>query len=54
MWDAAILECQHTFRGHTGAIRSLAFSHDGKFLVTGSTDKTVKIWDLTRLDKKLK
>jgi WD40 repeat protein len=37
-----------------GPIRCLAVSRDGKFVVTGSSDKTVKVWDLTRLDKKLK
>jgi WD40 repeat protein len=37
-----------------GPIRCLAVSPDGKFLVTGSADKTVKVWDLTRLDKKFK
>jgi WD40 repeat protein len=52
LWDAATLEWQHTFRGHTGAIRSLAFSRDGRRLVSGSQDRTVKIWDLTRLKLK--
>ncbi|KAL4507408.1 hypothetical protein ABPG73_012096 [Tetrahymena malaccensis] len=32
-------------QGHAGQISSLAFSHDGKYLATCSSDKHVKIWD---------
>jgi WD40 repeat protein len=52
--DATTLELIETFRGHRGPIRCLAVSRDGKLLVTGSADKTVKVWDLTPLDKKFK
>ncbi|MEY6432123.1 caspase family protein [Thioalkalicoccus limnaeus] len=31
--------------GHTGKIRDLAFTSDGKLLVSGGYDKTVRIWD---------
>ena len=34
------------FSGHTGVVRSLTFSLDGVFLVSGSDDKTVKLWDV--------
>jgi WD40 repeat protein len=32
--------------GHAGTIHSLAFSPDGKFLITGSDDKSAKLWQL--------
>lgn len=36
-----------TLKGHTGEIMSVAFSADGKRLVSGSYDKSVKLWDAT-------
>src|SRR5262249_15722667 len=33
--------------GHSKPIFSLAFSPDARFLVSGSWDKTVKVWDLS-------
>jgi WD40 repeat protein len=31
--------------GHSGGVSSTSFSHDGLRVVSGSIDKTVKIWD---------
>ena len=36
-------EC--TLTGHSDLVRSVAYSPDGKHIVSGSYDKTVKIWD---------
>ena len=36
---------QHALRGHEEAIHAVAYSPRGSFLVTGSGDKTVKLWD---------
>ena len=38
-------EC--TLRGHWGDVNSVAYSPDGKHIVSASGDKTVKIWDST-------
>ena len=35
-----------TLRGHTGPIRCLTLSGDGRTLITGSFDRTVRIWDV--------
>jgi len=35
-----------TLTGHDGAVRSVAFSADGKTLASGSFDKTAKVWDV--------
>ena len=36
-------EC--TLTGHSDYVTSVAYSPDGKHLVSGSSDKTVKVWD---------
>jgi eukaryotic-like serine/threonine-protein kinase len=34
-----------TFQGHESRVNSVSFSPDGKWIVSGSADKTIKVWD---------
>jgi len=33
------------FEGHTNSVNSIAFSQDGKRIVSGSYDQTIRVWD---------
>ena len=35
-----------TLTGHSSSVNALALSSDGKYLVSGSSDTTLKVWDL--------
>ena len=37
--------------GHWKTVRSVAFSPDGMLVVSGSDDKTVKIWEVATGDQ---
>src|SRR6202042_300073 len=32
-------------KGHKMPVNSVAFSHDGKRIVSGSSDQTIRVWD---------
>ena len=39
-----------TLKGHLSRVTSVSFSTDGKRIVSGSRDGTVKVWDISSLD----
>ena len=45
LWDASTGKVLQEFKGHSGAITSVAFSPEGKFILTGSFNGTITVWD---------
>lgn len=45
IWDATTGEPVHQLSGHTGGVRSVAYSPDGTHIATGSSGGSVRIWD---------
>ena len=44
-------QCMGRLVGHTDAIKTVAFSHSGQHITSGSIDKSIKVWSST--DKKV-
>lgn len=52
LWDVNTMERKATLTGHRGQINTVTCSPDGKTLVSGGSDGTIRFWDLTSDDKK--
>jgi WD40 repeat protein/transcriptional regulator with XRE-family HTH domain len=46
LWDVATGQPLRVFKGHTGGVLLVAFSLDGRYLVTSSLDQTARLWDV--------
>jgi glucose repression regulatory protein TUP1 len=46
VFDVETGELLHNFRQHADSVYSVAFSSDGRYLLSGSLDKNVILWDL--------
>ena len=51
VWDALSGRDVGRLAGHQGRITSLAFTPNGRRLVSGSTDTTALVWDVERLSR---
>ena len=51
VWDLKACRNVATFKGHTAAVTSLAFSGSGYHMATASADGTVRVWDLRKLEE---
>ncbi len=45
LWDAEAGRQLRELKGHTGGVTALAFSHDGRMLVSVSHDATLRFWE---------
>jgi WD40 repeat protein len=46
VWEVGSWREVTTLRGHEDQVNSVTFSPDGKFLASGSLDRTVKVWEV--------
>ncbi len=46
LWDVQTGQCVRSLQGYASRIFSIAFSTDGKYLISGSEDHLIRIWDV--------
>jgi WD40 repeat protein len=51
LWDVDTGKLTHSFLGHTGPVNSVAFSPDGRILVSASSDNTLILWHIESKQK---
>jgi katanin p80 WD40 repeat-containing subunit B1 len=51
IWDIRKKRCIHTYKGHTRRIDVLKFTPDGKWIISGGADNSVKVKKFSMLEK---
>lgn len=51
IWNLETGALVKRFSGHSGVVKALSFSADGKVLASGSSNSTILIWDVDRLQR---
>ncbi|MEU7532465.1 WD40 repeat domain-containing protein [Saccharothrix sp. NPDC042600] len=46
LWNTADGQLKATLPGHTNGVQDMSFSRDGRLLVTGAVDRTIRVWDV--------
>jgi WD40 repeat protein len=54
LFDTDSAQVVHTLTGHTAEVRDATFSRDGRHLLSGSNDKTIRVWDVRTGDELVK
>ena len=45
LWDSNLGSKPKVLKGHDAAVNNVAYSYDGKFIASGSDDKTIILWE---------
>jgi len=48
LWDVETGEVLHSFTGHEAEVQSAVFSPDRRHALSGSRDKTLRLWRLPK------
>jgi len=51
IWDAKTGELVATLKGHTDSVRCVAWTKDGKTLISGSFDHSIRTWNTTKWEQ---